>query len=679
MSATLAIDYGTAFTTAALNQSGRIELLSFGGSQADSKRLPSLVWVDEGGELVIGWAAEEGAALAPERLERSPKQHLGEAPLELGRAVPATEAAAAVLRRVAEEARRHLGRDPERVFLTHPASWPNKRKAALREAATQAGLARVELVPEPVAAARHLASAELAAGASVAVYDLGGGTFDAAVLRRKSDGDFETLAVGGQDSLGGEIFDARLARYIGQGLAQSDPADWEAIARSPRALASLRRSVRQAKEALSYEGAATVVLPEAARRSSVRITRAELERLLEPEIRRSVEILEETVAAAGAGPDELQAVYLAGGASRMPQAGRLLAERFGRVPDTREDPKSVVVLGAAVGGRGASGAAPEQHGLGQGSAGGTQPEGRRGRDGSPRDGRERGLERGGEAVPSRPWWRRAPAVAGMAVVLAAVAIAALVPFLDASERTAPDRGTDTGDAPVDRVSSKEVRTLLASYAAGYSGRDMPALEKALAPRFQHRWAADRSRDRGEELAYYEQEAARDTRFTQRVVSVKTSRRGADAVTRWAKEGRTGGYVLEPGTPTQEAGGMTSEFRGQSRFRLVRSKGELVIRSVRTTYDLRLPVCAPPSKCANTSGARGSVLVSAGIESRGRKVAVTRPATFRLPKPKMRILYIPLNSTGQRRMRCDSVINVRKRYRLLGEVFTRTSIFRWCPR
>jgi len=90
--------------------------------------------------------------------------------------------------------------------------------------------------------------------------------------------------------------------------------------------------VRAAKEALSYEGAATVVLPEAARRASVRITRPELERLLEPDVRRSVEILVETVAAAGVGPERLAAVYLAGGASRMPLAGRLLSERFQRVP-----------------------------------------------------------------------------------------------------------------------------------------------------------------------------------------------------------------------------------------------------------------------------------------------------------------------------------------------------------
>ena len=109
---TLAIDYGTSFTTAALGADGRAELLALGGSGTEQFRLPSLVWVDEAGALVTGWAAEDGAALAPERLERSPKQHLGEAPLEHGRAVSATEAVAAVLERVFAAARRHGERDP---------------------------------------------------------------------------------------------------------------------------------------------------------------------------------------------------------------------------------------------------------------------------------------------------------------------------------------------------------------------------------------------------------------------------------------------------------------------------------------------------------------------------------------------------------------------------------------
>jgi hypothetical protein len=273
---------------------------------------------------------------------------LGEAPLELGRAVRAEEAVAATLALVVAEAARRMGGEaPAAVALTHPASWPNKRLSALRDAARAAGLERVELVAEPVAAARHLAGPEVGVGEALAVYDLGGGTFDTAVLRRRGEGGFDTLAVGGQDGLGGEVFDARLVRHLGALLREADPAEWEAIERSPRALADLRREARAAKEALSRNNTTEVILPTVIERPSLRLTRKELERLVEPDVRRSADILAETVAAAGVQPAELRTVFLVGGASRMPLVARVLGEHFGRVPETREDPKAVVVLGAA--------------------------------------------------------------------------------------------------------------------------------------------------------------------------------------------------------------------------------------------------------------------------------------------------------------------------------------------
>ncbi len=349
MTYTLAIDYGTSFTTAAVAVDGAAaRLVEVGGSQSQQFRLPSLVWVDGDGELVVGWEAERGAALAPGRLERAPKVHLGEAPLDLGRPVAVEEAAAAVLERVAGEARRQLGgAAPGVVRLTHPASWSNKRKAALREAARLAGLGEVELVAEPVAAARHLAGADVTAGGSVAVYDLGGGTVDCAVLRRRVDGDFDVVAVGGQDSLGGEVFDGLLVRELAAGLRQRDPDGWAAIEASGRALAKLRREARATKEALSVHAAYEVILPDEVARASVRFTRAELERVVGGDVERSLAIMVETIAAAGVEPAALKAVYLAGGASRMPIVARVLGERLGRVPDTREEPKSVVALGAA--------------------------------------------------------------------------------------------------------------------------------------------------------------------------------------------------------------------------------------------------------------------------------------------------------------------------------------------
>lgn len=342
----LAIDYGSSFTAAAVRSSNQSELLSLSVADQQQFRVPSLVWVDEDGELVAGWAAERGAALAPERLERSPKQFLGEEPMQLGRVVTAEEAVGATLALVLAAAEhRFEGQPPAMVQLTHPASWSNSRKSALRGAARAAGLGEVTLVDEPIAAARHL-GATLTPGQTVAVYDLGGGTFDCAVLRRRADEGFDTLAVGGQERLGGETFDARLVRHLGEVLAKSDPEDAERVRASSRARAALRREARAAKESLSLAGTHDVVLPEVCERASLRLTRDELERLVEPDVRRSVDILLETVSAAGLGPGAIDAVYLTGGSSRMPIVGRLLAEVFGAVPATRDDPKAVVVLGA---------------------------------------------------------------------------------------------------------------------------------------------------------------------------------------------------------------------------------------------------------------------------------------------------------------------------------------------
>ena len=114
---TLAIDFGTSFTTAAMWRDGQLGLVEVGGSQSSQFRMPSAVWVDDSGGLVVGWQAETQSPLAPERLERAPKQLLGDAPpMQLGRLVPVEEAVAAVLRAVLVEAQRQAG-------ARHPGAW----------------------------------------------------------------------------------------------------------------------------------------------------------------------------------------------------------------------------------------------------------------------------------------------------------------------------------------------------------------------------------------------------------------------------------------------------------------------------------------------------------------------------------------------------------------------------
>ena len=183
---TLAVDYGTTFTVGVVAVDATVEILEFD----HSRYLPSLVLLNEDDELVVGRPAQNQAGLLPERVAPTPKREIGKPALLLGgETVPVAKAVGAVLARVGEEAaRRFDGVGPQRLVLTHPAAWAEERLDVLRAAAAAAGLPAPTLVPEPVAAAAHYANGSLTPGAHVAVYDLGGGTFDVAVLRRHDTG-----------------------------------------------------------------------------------------------------------------------------------------------------------------------------------------------------------------------------------------------------------------------------------------------------------------------------------------------------------------------------------------------------------------------------------------------------------------------------------------------------------
>ena len=345
----LAIDFGTSATAAVVAAPGSApEVVEIGGAA----RVPSVVAALDDESLVAGDAAVRQLAINPERVERAPKRRLGDRAVLLGdRAVAPTALVAAVLRLVADEAiRRRGGTPPSVVRLTHPASWASTRLEALRAAAAAAGLPEPELLAEPVAAALLLSDDRIAVGDHVAVYDLGGGTFDAAVLRRTADS-FELVGPpGGHDRVGGEDLDEKLLEHVGESIRQQDAEAWERLRFSDerawrRAAAALRTEVRVAKESLSGAPSATVYVP-APVDLEVHVTREELETLVRPDLERTVEELLATVERAGS--PALKAIYLVGGGSRMPLVGRLVAERTGITPTTWGDPKASVALGAAV-------------------------------------------------------------------------------------------------------------------------------------------------------------------------------------------------------------------------------------------------------------------------------------------------------------------------------------------
>lgn len=224
--------------------------------------MPSAVFAEDNGTILVGRDAERKARLDPTRFEPNPKRRIDEQRLALGDDVIAvSEALAAVLRRVLAEVSRQLGGgQPDEVRLTCPAQWRQARRAVLRTAARQAGVVgEVTLVPEPVAVAAHFASLPgraLSPGHAVAVYDLGAGTVDVAVVAADLNGGFTVLAVDGLADLGGLDVDETLLVHIGREVSHTDPRRWQGLLRPAstaerRARRMLQDDVKVAKEALS--------------------------------------------------------------------------------------------------------------------------------------------------------------------------------------------------------------------------------------------------------------------------------------------------------------------------------------------------------------------------------------------------------------------------------------------
>ena len=254
----LSVDLGTSNTVAVLAAYGRPpRVVDVDGASM----MPSAVFAAEDGNLVVGRDAERRARLDPARFEPNPKRRVDEGTLLLGdQVVPVTDALAGVLRRVADETSRQLGgAKPDEVRLTHPAQWGPVRRNVLLSAARQAGMgSNLVLVPEPVAAAAHFASfpgQTLAPNQALAVYDLGAGTFDVAIVGATQKG-FVVLAEAGLPDLGGLDVDQALLEHVGRQVSHREPGRWQSLLRpvstaDRRAQRALREDVKAAKESLS--------------------------------------------------------------------------------------------------------------------------------------------------------------------------------------------------------------------------------------------------------------------------------------------------------------------------------------------------------------------------------------------------------------------------------------------
>jgi molecular chaperone DnaK (HSP70) len=254
----LGVDLGTTFVAAAISAADRVKMVILGDYAVV---IPAAVYLREDGVLIAGDAAGARAVTSPERVIRDIKRRLGNpTPVMLGgQHYGVTELLGVVLRDAVDKVVKVQGERPEQVLLTHPANWGPFRRALFEEVAQHAGLDNPPLVTEPEAAAVHYAaSRELADGQMVAVYDLGGGTFDATILQKQA-GKVEILGTPeGIEHLGGVDFDEAILSFVDYAadgvLSELDLSDPQMSV----ALARLRQDCVAAKEALSVNPETTI-------------------------------------------------------------------------------------------------------------------------------------------------------------------------------------------------------------------------------------------------------------------------------------------------------------------------------------------------------------------------------------------------------------------------------------
>lgn len=359
MSYQLGVDLGTTWSAAAVCRPGVAapEPVTLG---EHSHAVASAVYAGGDGSFLLGEAAERRALSDPDRVVREFKRRIGDpTPVLVGREpVPAEVLAARFIGALVGQVARREGSPPSRIAVTHPAGWGPHKVSALRSALAGHGIGPALLLSEPQAAAvGYATTAKVEPGSVVAVYDLGGGTFDAAVVRKGADGRFELLgSPEGLERLGGVDFDEAVFSHVrmvlGPAWAELDGTDPAVLA----AVARLRRECTAAKEALSVDTVVHVPVMLPGLHTRVRLGRADFEDMIRPAVAETVEMMRRTIASAGVDPAEVT-VLLVGGASRTPLVAELVSAGLGRPASVDVDPKGVIAAGAALVARDADGPA----------------------------------------------------------------------------------------------------------------------------------------------------------------------------------------------------------------------------------------------------------------------------------------------------------------------------------
>jgi len=344
----LGIDIGTTYTAAAVWRDGRYDVAGLGNR---APTIPPVILLRDDETVLTGEAAARRAATEPSRVAREFKRRLGDpTPIIVsGTPYSADALMAKLLRWVVERVAEAEGGPADGVAVTHPANWGPFKIDLLRQAIRMADMGEVTTLSEPEAAAIYYASlSRVEPGSVIAVYDLGGGTFDAAVLR-KTDGGWDVLGTPeGIERLGGIDFDEAVYQYVaaavGGAIDELDPNDPTAQA----AVSRLRQECVDAKEALSSDTDVSIPVMLPNLQTEVRLTRAEYEQLVRPALTDTISATQRALRSADVNPGQVTAVLLVGGSSRTPLVAEMVSSALGRPVAVDAHPKHGVALGAAI-------------------------------------------------------------------------------------------------------------------------------------------------------------------------------------------------------------------------------------------------------------------------------------------------------------------------------------------
>ncbi|HEY4940936.1 MAG TPA: molecular chaperone DnaK [Rhizomicrobium sp.] len=374
MAKVIGIDLGTTNSCVAVMEGSAPKVIE---NAEGARTTPSIVGFSQDGERLIGQPAKRQGVTNPEytffaikRLIGRPfndpmtQKDMGMVPYKIIKAdngdawvngrenkrYSPSEISAFILQKMKETAEAHLGEKVTQAVITVPAYFNDAQRQATKDAGKIAGLEVLRIINEPTAAALAYGLDKKGAGSTIAVYDLGGGTFDVSVLEI-GDGVFEVKSTNGDTFLGGEDFDQRVVNYLADEFKKENGIDL----RSDRlALQRLKDAAEKAKIELSSAAQTEVNLPfitadaSGPKHLTIKITRAKLEALVDDLIQKTIGPVKQALKDAGVTANQIDEVILVGGMTRMPKVQEIVKQLFGKEPHKGVNPDEVVAIGAAI-------------------------------------------------------------------------------------------------------------------------------------------------------------------------------------------------------------------------------------------------------------------------------------------------------------------------------------------